>query len=1342
MKKFVAAFTLRKFLFGFVISGLFAAVVTVPFPFRSQAGGQKDGENVLQRTESREKGLNNYDIRSDKSEAETLIKFRQAEGKNAVESADARDKFVAGENALRRRVPNLTVQYNNDIRTPEIIAPDVKQGRAFLSPASEIKRPEVLRNFIKQNNDLLGISDEQSNQLKLIADYTNPDGNLSFAQFDQKINGIPIFRGEVKAAFAKNGAIIRVVNNLAPEMDYANVPTDFRDPLDAVKFAARYINHELNASDLTSKKEASNDLKTTFGEGDWATTAEKIYFPTEPGVARAAWRVLIWQPVNAYYIIVDAETGKMLWRKNITADQTQTATFNVYANTTSIIQTLHSSAPLSPGPIDPSIGTQGLSQARTNVTLVGNEAPYNFNNKGWITDGNNTTDGNNVEAGVDRVAPNGVDAAVAGNNRIFEFNYNPAPGNPSPGDNPLDAEFQKGATTQMFYLLNRYHDELYLLGFNEQAHNFQHDNFGRGGNGNDRVSAEGQDVSGTNNANFSSPADGGRGRMQMFLWSAPNPDYDGTIDSDIVIHELTHGTSNRLHGNGSGLGGNMADGMGEGWSDFYAHALLSEPTDPIEGIYTIGGYTTYLLSGTSYAKNYYYGIRRFPKAVKSFVGPNGKPHNPLSFRHLNSNCNEEIGSPSSIGSISAFPRGPVGSTTCDQVHTAGEIWSTALWEVRGKLVSRLGWEVGNRRALQYVTDGMKLAPLNPTFLQERDAIIAAALASGNDDDVADIWAGFAIRGMGFSAAIISTSPANVVEAFDLPNVIQMPNFTLQEIDGNNNNYADPGETLHLSIPLSNNTGKTAFGTTLQIEGGGNANYGDIASGQTVTRTINFTVPAGAPCGSKLTVKLIINNSLGSRTETRNLLIGLPVVGAVQNFDGVTAPAIPDDWTAFAPNPSTGSTAPWQTTTASSTAPNSIFAPAPSKVYLAQIESPSFAINAAAAKLKFKINYNTESGWDGTTLDIKIGAGEYKDIVEAGGTFVSGGYSASLGSGNFPNSGRSAWTGDSNGFINVEIILPASANGQNVRFRWSASADTSVDGIGTYIDDIEVISSYVCSGVSSSAKSRADFDGDGKTDMSVFRPSTGNWFMNQTSFGFNAMLWGISSDRLVPGDFDGDAKTDTAVARTNESNTAVNFFILNSANGSVTSVQWGLPTDIPVIGDYDGDGKDDIAVWRASDGVWYINKSSGGFFAFQFGANGDVPVPADYDGDGKTDHAVFRNGLWVINKSNGGIQYLTFGFNTDKLVPADYDGDGKDDIAVYRPSDGVWYINKSDGGGLQSTHFGNSTDIPVPGDYDGDGKDDIAVYRNGTWYLNRSTSGFAAENFGAPSDLPIPKQYIP
>ena len=814
---------LRPLLTLFVLAFL-TTLVVVPSMFRSGATTRSTGEGLFTRTVSDREDLPNYDIRSDKSAVDQIGAFRSTLNRSAAQTADIRDEFARGEAALATRIPTLKVEYNTDIRIPEVISPDVSKGRAFLTGASSAKRSDVLKNFLTENTELVGVTNSQIHDLKVFSDYTNPDGKLSFVELDQEINGVPVFRGEVKAGFSKSGEMIRVINNLAPGLDYGSLSTDFGDASAAVRSAAANIKHELNPKETVQNSAASSDLKVVFGDGDWATTAEKMYFPTEPGVAIPAWRVLIWQPTDAFYVIVDARTGTVLWRKNISNDQTQSSTYQVYTNPNAMINTADNPAPLTPGPVNPGLGTQGAIIARTNVTRIGNEAPYTFNNSGWVTDGTNITDGNALQAGIDRDGVNGVDAPQTGApNRVFDSTWNPPPGNPAPGDDPLTAQAQRGSVIQMFYIMNLYHDELYRLGFTEQARNFQNDNFGRGGVAADRVSAEGQDSSGTNNANFGTPADGGRGRMQMYLWSGPTPDYDGTTDAEIIIHEVTHGTSNRLHGNSSGLSTNMSGGMGEGWGDFYAHCLLSEPTDPINGIYTEGGYATYL-GAAGFTGNYYYGIRRFPKAVMAFTGgPNNRPHNPMTFADVDStqfNIND-----------GAFARGPFGVSTVDQVHNLGEIWNSALWEVRAKMVTRNGWAVGNRKVLQLVTDGMKLAPLGPTFLQERDAILAAAQASAIGpeaaNDVADVWSGFAIRGMGFSSAVLAAgSGANntrVTEAFDLPNLLQTPGITISDAGGDNDGFPEPGEPLSISIPLTNSTGVDATGTTLQIVGGGSAN---------------------------------------------------------------------------------------------------------------------------------------------------------------------------------------------------------------------------------------------------------------------------------------------------------------------------------------------------------------------------------------------------------------------------------------------------------------------------------------------------------------------------------------
>ncbi|MFN0277103.1 MAG: M36 family metallopeptidase [Pyrinomonadaceae bacterium] len=898
----------RSLLLCLFVLGLVTAIIVVPFYYGSKAAsGRTSG--LVQKTVSQEEAFPNYDIRMQEEGAiqDILAAYREAAGRNASAVADVRDAFVQGENELRDRVPTLKVDYNMDLRIPEVIAPDATQGRAFLTaPArtADRKHADFLINFLKQNNSLVGASRGQIDGLHVFADYTNPDGNLSFVELEQFIHGVPVFRGGVRAGFTRLGELIRVINNLAPGLDYERVSTNFGDPVDAVRFAAPLANYRLKTTDALPNESASTDSKIRFGNGgDFDITAEKMYFPTEPGIAVPAWRVLIWKPTNAYYVIVDAHTGTMLWRKNISEDQTQSATYNVYANTTSLTSSLDSPQPITPGPLDPTLGIQGIFQNRTNVTLVGNEGPLSFNNLGWITDNTNGanghTDGNAVEAGLDIDGFNGVDAPVAGTNRVFSFDYNPPPGNPAPGDAPTNAVLRNGTSTHLFYLNNRYHDALYLLGFNEQARNFQNNNFGRGGNEFDRVTAEAQDSSGTNNANFSTPADGGRGRMQMYIFTNTPVNRDGDLDGDVVLHEFTHGLSNRLIGNGTGLTTQRPRNMGEGWSDFVGSCLLSEPTDPINGIYTTGAYDTFNVFGIG-SGNGYYGIRRLPYAPIRFTGgPQNRPFNPLTAGDVNTGCNVSDG---------AFP--PQGGTgTCNQFHNGGEVWASMLFEIRAQLMTRLGQVAGNQKMLQLVVNGMKLSPIEPNFQQERDAILAAAqaisLAPEAALDVADAWTGFAMRGMGQGATDNGTT---VVESFLAPGTVSVNPFSVSDSTGDNDGFPEPGEPLLLSVAVTNTTGATVDNVSVNISGGTSVNYGSIANGQTVTNNVPYTVPANAPCGSVHQVFVNVVNPTGTNSTPRTFRLGVPSV-APATFSNSAAITIPNGAPATTNGPATPYPAP-------------------------------------------------------------------------------------------------------------------------------------------------------------------------------------------------------------------------------------------------------------------------------------------------------------------------------------------------------------------------------------------------------------------------------------------------
>ncbi|MCW5961929.1 MAG: carboxypeptidase regulatory-like domain-containing protein [Pyrinomonadaceae bacterium] len=275
---------------------------------------------------------------------------------------------------------------------------------------------------------------------------------------------------------------------------------------------------------------------------------------------------------------------------------------------------------------------------------------------------------------------------------------------------------------------------------------------------------------------------------------------------------------------------------------------------------------------------------------------------------------------------------------------------------------------------------------------------------------------------------------------------------------------------------------------------------------------------------------------------------------------------------------------------------------------------------------------------------------------------------------------------------------------------------------------------------------ADFDGDGETDLAVWRPADGNWHITRSETGqYSSMQFGGASfgDVAVPGNYDGDDNVDAAVYRNGT------WYILNSSDSQVQIRQLGVATDKPIPGDYDGDGKTDIAVWRPSTGVWYIYRSSDGTYDIrQFGLEGDIPIAGDYDSDGKSDLTIWRpsTGVWYIQKSSdAGTSVLQFGANGDVPLTGDFDGDKINDVAVFRPQTGVWYILRSSDSAYTIVQWGMTNDMPVAGDYDRDGKTDIAVFRKseGNWYILRSSdNSVIVRRFGMDGDVPLPSAFVP
>ncbi|MBC7884354.1 MAG: M36 family metallopeptidase [Saprospiraceae bacterium] len=868
-------------------------------------------------------------------------------------------------------------------------------------------------------------------------------GGIRFVYLQETYKNIPVYNQFQSLAF-KDGLLMG--NSGSLHHYFVKVkgldPTPGLTPENAIQ--AALTDRKLISSQspvLISK----NDDAYTYEYNDLGISYENItvqlmWVPVDDGRnLKLGWQVYL-IPINSsdYWMVrIDAQNGKTLGVTNLTVYcnwDTPVKNEDISLNK---VDHIHNDAEHMFNPIDEC--TQSKSTEETSSPLIVNGAsylvikypteapsfgaesihidPWNLGPSGnatthkWHFDGTTNytiSRGNNVLAKEDRDGNNntvGLPATSTTTPDPLTFQFVP-----DYNVEPINATFQQFAITNLFYWNNLMHDMSYNYGFDEAAANFQQDNLGRGGLGNDYVNADAQDGLGTNNANFSTPADGSKGRMQMYLWTAPTPDRDGDLDNGIICHEYGHGINHRLTGGpGSGAGClSNAERGDEGWSDYFALMMNTNwATATINDGFNIPrGIGTYALNQPTTGA----GIRNYKYCNDMAV-------NPLTYANM--------GVPPINGGV----------------HNIGEIWCATLWDMTWDIIQIAGinpnlFEAsgagGNSIAMKLVIMGEKLQKCNPGFLDARDAILQADQILYNGLYHCTIINAFARRGMGFNAIQGSSDSATD----------QTAGFSVEE--SSLNLTQSVSSQIQLGTVTYTNTVKAYCAAltnyTLRDTLPANVTYVSGGTYDVATRVVSF--PVTLAIGATGTYSFTVNINAGSYFPTTVLLN--------ETVPGITLPAI---WTATSNNATK-----WIATAAQShSAPNSFFGinqAVTSDMMLAMNGNVTFPTTAPF--ITFWHNYNTEAGWDGGVVEISTNnGGVWTDL---GPSMTSNKYNATLGSGS-NLAGRSAFTGTSGGWLQTSI-RPKNFTNSNARIRFRCASDSNTKTVGWYVDDVVIRSMSV------------------------------------------------------------------------------------------------------------------------------------------------------------------------------------------------------------------------------------------------------------------------------------------
>lgn len=620
----------------------------------------------------------------------------------------------------------------------------------FLTGPNEGLPLDIALDYLRANTAEYNLTAEDVADIIVTSSHTSKHNGVTHIYTRQRVAGLEINTAVTNFNIARDGSVINVGNRYLNDVaNKINTTTPTINAATAIQFAAAQLGLPLNEPLVVEESVGGTAQEAVFSSAGISLDpipVKLMYQPDLYGNLRLAWEMVIYE-LDAYHwwhLWVDAETGNILYKYDwVTHDDFgfENAPIGTLANHadahthgTSAHTPLAGTYNVYPQPVESPIHGDRELVSDPDDTLA---SPLGWHDDDFVAGADYTvTRGNNTHAYQDLGVPNFPDPfsdAEGGAGLVFDFPYD---------DSQPFTAYKDAAVTNLFYWTNINHDVYYHYGFTEEAGNFQEHNYGRGGIGgeSDYVFAEAQDGSGTDNANFATPVDGMNPRMQMYVWVTTDPGntIDGDFDAGIIAHEYGHGISIRLTGGRNDVGCmNHTEREGEGWSDWLGLVLTTLPEHTETSPRGVGAFALAQPPDGP-------GIRAFPYTTDMEV-------NPQTYADI---------------ADASVP------------HGVGSIWATMIWDLYWAYVNAYGYDAdvynagggsGNQQVIQLIFDGMKMQICEPTFVDARDAILAADQATTGGINECMIWNVFARRGLGFSAdAGAASSATDGVEAFDLP----------------------------------------------------------------------------------------------------------------------------------------------------------------------------------------------------------------------------------------------------------------------------------------------------------------------------------------------------------------------------------------------------------------------------------------------------------------------------------------------------------------------------------------------------------------------------------------------